>query len=80
MNVASGLRLRPFAGDADFPPMADVANANFAANGIPAPHTKRNAVYRKPLVLATPAGQFRGPGFAMEPCVRQQLPAASMEE
>ena len=29
-----GLRLRPFAGDADFPLMAVVANASFAADGI----------------------------------------------
>ena len=34
MNVVPGLRLRAFAGDADFPAMAQVANANFVANGM----------------------------------------------
>ena len=34
MNVVPGLRLRAFAGDADFPAMAQVANANFIANGM----------------------------------------------
>lgn len=34
MTPTPGLRLRPFAGDADFPLMAEVANASFAADGI----------------------------------------------
>lgn len=33
-SSTSGLRLRPLAGDADFPLMAAVANASFAADGI----------------------------------------------
>lgn len=32
--MSDAVRLRPFAGDADFPRMAEVANASFAADGI----------------------------------------------
>lgn len=34
MNPSSAVQLRPFAGDPDFPRMAEVANASFAADGI----------------------------------------------